>query len=93
MKFDVVIIRRRASGLTLRNYASTKRKCCTIINNGQSAMNFSSGSMDLLSQYNGEKINSFEQGYDSLNEEQLQIIRIVCLVNNMFYKKPSNLNN
>ncbi|WP_249962382.1 glycerol-3-phosphate dehydrogenase subunit GlpB [Histophilus somni] len=70
MKFDVVIIGGGLAGLTCGIMLQQKGKCCAIINNGQSAMNFSSGSMDLLSQLpNGEKINSFEQGYDSLEEQ------------------------
>lgn len=70
MNFDVVIIGGGLSGLTCGIALQEKGKKCVIINNGQAAIDFSSGSMDLLGQLpSGRKILSLEQNYTALYQQ------------------------
>lgn len=70
MNFDVVIIGGGLSGLTCGIALQERGKKCVIINNGQAAIDFSSGSMDLLSQLpSGRKILSLEQNYTALYQQ------------------------
>lgn len=68
MNFDVVIIGGGLAGLTC--IALQQRgKRCAVINNGQSAINFSSGSMDLLGKLPNGETDSFINSYDELAEQ------------------------
>lgn len=70
MNFDVVIIGGGFAGLTCGIALQEQGKRCVIINNGQAAIDFSSGSMDLLSRLpSGQKV---ENVYQSLDELKLQ---------------------
>ncbi|UKH17925.1 glycerol-3-phosphate dehydrogenase subunit GlpB [Actinobacillus pleuropneumoniae] len=70
MNFDVVIIGGGLAGLTCGIALQEQGKRCVIINNGQAAIDFSSGSMDLLSRLpSGQKV---ENVYQSLDELKLQ---------------------
>ncbi|MGX3067283.1 glycerol-3-phosphate dehydrogenase subunit GlpB [Ursidibacter arcticus] len=70
MNFDVVIIGGGLAGLTCGVTLQAQGKRCVIINNGQAAIDFASGSMDLLSQLpSGRKIRHFEQNYTSFYQQ------------------------
>lgn len=70
MNFDVVIIGGGLAGLTCGIALQQQGKTCAMINNGQAAMDFSSGSMDLLAQLpNGRQIQNFEQDYTALDQQ------------------------
>ncbi|PJG83689.1 glycerol-3-phosphate dehydrogenase subunit GlpB [Caviibacterium pharyngocola] len=70
MKFDVAIIGGGLAGLTCGIALQQQGKRCVIVNNGQAAIDFSSGSMDLLTQLpDGKKAESFEQAYEQLERQ------------------------
>lgn len=70
MNFDVVIIGGGLAGLTCGIALQEQGKRCAIINNGQAAMDFASGSLDLLSMLpNGQKVQNV---YQALNELVVQ---------------------
>lgn len=70
MNFDVVIIGAGIAGLTCGLTLQEKGVRCAIINNGQAALDFSSGSMDLLSRLpNGSTVDSFAQSYAALAQQ------------------------
>ncbi|OOR98358.1 anaerobic glycerol-3-phosphate dehydrogenase subunit B [Haemophilus paracuniculus] len=70
MNFDVVIIGGGLAGLTCGIALQQQGKKCAIINNGQAAIDFSSGSMDLLGQLaSGRKIHSFAQNFTALYQQ------------------------
>ncbi|WP_424411528.1 glycerol-3-phosphate dehydrogenase subunit GlpB [Pasteurella sp. PK-2025] len=67
MNFDVVIIGGGLAGLTCGIALQEQGKQCVIINNGQAAMDFSSGSFDLLGQWSdGRKVQDFAQNDTAL---------------------------
>lgn len=69
MNFDVVIIGGGFAGLTCGIALQQQGKRCVIINGGQTAMDFSSGSLDLLSRLpNGENVENISAGLDKLIE-------------------------
>lgn len=73
MNFDVVIIGGGLAGLTCGIALQTQGKQCVIINNGQAAIDFSSGSLDLLGQLpSGRQIQHFEQNYTALYQQAAQ---------------------
>lgn len=70
MNFDVVIIGGGLAGLTCGIALQKKGKQCVIINNGQAAIDFSSGSMDLLGQLpSGEIVQSFRKSFTDLQTQ------------------------
>ncbi|QLB20820.1 anaerobic glycerol-3-phosphate dehydrogenase subunit B [Vespertiliibacter pulmonis] len=70
MNFDVVIIGGGLAGLTCAIKLQEQGKKCVIINNGQAAMDFSSGSMDLLGHLtSGQIVHNFSQAFDILQQE------------------------
>lgn len=69
MNFDVVIIGGGLAGLTCAIKLQEQGKKCVIINNGQAAMDFSSGSMDLLGRLtSGQIVHNFSQAFDILQQ-------------------------
>ncbi|MCW9699806.1 glycerol-3-phosphate dehydrogenase subunit GlpB [Avibacterium sp. 20-129] len=70
MKFDVIIIGGGLAGLTCGIALQQQGKHCAIINNGQAAMDFSSGSLDLLSQLpDGSAVENFVESYPQFAQQ------------------------
>lgn len=70
MNFDVVIIGGGLAGLTCGIALQEQGKRCAIINNGQAAIDFYSGSMDLLSRLpSGQKVKNVYQALDELKKQ------------------------
>ncbi|AKO45443.1 glycerol-3-phosphate dehydrogenase subunit GlpB [[Haemophilus] ducreyi] len=70
MNFDVVIIGGGLAGLTCGIALQKQGKQCAIINNGQAAIDFSSGSMDLLSCLpSGQKVHVFCEAFAELSQQ------------------------
>ncbi|MDH2998369.1 anaerobic glycerol-3-phosphate dehydrogenase subunit B [Pasteurellaceae bacterium LFhippo2] len=70
MNFDVAIIGGGLAGLTCGIALQQQGKRCVIINNGQAAIDFSSGSMDLLSRLaSGEIVQEFCKSFDNLAQQ------------------------
>lgn len=70
MNFDTVIIGGGLAGLTCAIHLQQQGQRCAIINNGQAAMDFSSGSMDLISELpNGEIVQSFSHAFEALKAQ------------------------
>lgn len=70
MNFDVVIIGGGLAGLTCGIALQQQGKKCVIINNGQAAIDFSSGSMDLLGRLtSGHICTEFCNSFDQLQQE------------------------
>lgn len=71
MNFDVVIIGGGLAGLTCGIVLQQAGKRCAIINNGQAAIDFSSGSLDLISRLpSGRLVEDFCKSYEALATEQ-----------------------
>lgn len=71
MNFDVVIIGGGLAGLTCGITLQQQGKRCAMINNGQAAIDFSSGSLDLLSRLpSGQLVSEFCNSYDDLAAQQ-----------------------
>lgn len=71
MNFDVVIIGGGLAGLTCGIALQQRGKRCAIINNGQAAIDFASGSMDLLGRLpSGQLVDDFCKSYDDLAQQQ-----------------------
>ena len=70
MNFDVVIIGGGLAGLTCGIALQQQGKSCAIVNNGQAAIDFATGSMDLLARLpNGENVTNFDRAFDSLKAQ------------------------
>lgn len=70
MNFDVVIIGGGLAGLTCGIALQRAGKQCAIINNGQAAMDFASGSMDLLSRLpDGSAIEKISEKWTALEAQ------------------------
>ncbi|NBI12233.1 glycerol-3-phosphate dehydrogenase subunit GlpB [[Haemophilus] felis] len=73
MNFDVAIIGGGLAGLVCGITLQEQGKRCVIINNGQAAIDFSSGSLDLLGHLpNGKQIIDFQQDYEDLVQQAPQ---------------------
>ena len=69
MNFDVVIIGGGLAGLLCGIVLQEQGKHCAIINNGQAAIDFSSGSMDLLGTLpDGQNVRDFDRTFDTLKQ-------------------------
>lgn len=68
MNFDVVIIGGGLAGLTCGIALQSQGKRCAIVNNGQAAIDFASGSMDLLARdpASGQVLSDIRQGLPNL---------------------------
>ena len=67
MNFDVVIIGGGLAGLTCGIALQEQGKRCVIINNGQAAIDFASGSLDLLSRLpNGAFVKNIPENLTAL---------------------------
>ncbi|ABR73584.1 anaerobic glycerol-3-phosphate dehydrogenase subunit B [Actinobacillus succinogenes] len=70
MNFDVVIIGGGLAGLTCGIALQEQGKRCAIVNNGQAAMDFSTGSIDLLGRLpNGENVQKVDRALAGLSEQ------------------------
>lgn len=70
MNFDVVIIGGGFAGLTCGIALQQQGKRCAIINGGQAAIDFSTGSMDLLSRLpNGENVLNFDRSFEAFQAQ------------------------
>lgn len=70
MNFDVVIIGGGIAGLTCGIALQEKGKRCAIINNGQAAMEFASGSFDLLGKLpSGQIVQEFCKAFPQLQAQ------------------------
>ncbi|TDQ56495.1 glycerol 3-phosphate dehydrogenase (quinone) subunit B [Mesocricetibacter intestinalis] len=73
MNFDVVIIGGGLAGLTCGIALQEQGKRCVIINNGQAALDFASGSMDLLGRLpDGSAVSSLRPAFESLRRQAPQ---------------------
>lgn len=70
MNFDVVIIGGGLAGLTCGIVLQEQGKRCVIINNGQAAIDFASGSLDLLSRLpNGTFVKNIPENLTALSAQ------------------------
>ena len=93
MNFDVVIIGGGLAGLTCGIALQEQGKRCVIINNGQAAIDFASGSLDLLSRLpNGAFVKNIPENLTALQTQNLIVAQYIDSHLNVTETYPANPN-